>query len=654
MPLATPVSIALGRFKRLPQRTAEVWQGGIVRFPMWVDNPADPEGPPLRATGAIWVSLRTGLVHVDLAKEGEDATPELALATLLEFGLKWAKELDGRPGRIEVRDPGLRDALAAPLAALDTRITLVEDQPAVRDALRSFEEHEVGERMPGLLDSRGMSIERLRAFADAAATFYAARPWERLGNEDLIVVESERAPRDMRHLCVLGRGGQEFGVSFFDSRRAFERLLDLTDAGKPPTRAHGVTFDNIDALPFADVDAWQDHALAVAGPDAYPLAADLRLDGSMRRPDPRALSYSEGLLRAVAETTEDELDTAAWQKRVETFDGPLHLRLSMPYLLEAEAGRASRRTPAGAMPRIAERANARIARLLASRSFESMDAVNAELERLRADGALDADAADDRDLSPLERAQELAYDAMEAHGRLRVKRARQALAISQDCADAWIVLAEETSTPEAAIELYERAMRAGAAAIGAERFESLRGEFWGHLDTRPYMRARLGLAQALSELERHVDAIAHYRALLELNPGDNQGVRYLLLVQLLQQGPHDEAGRLLAEYGEDMQALWPYGRLLWRYRTEGDATGTREAFSSAVIANPHVVNYLLDPDSMPSDQAPSFALGSREEAAYVADTLGHAFVSTDGALEWLAAQMSRSRRTRPGRGRRGR
>ena len=74
MPLATSVSVALGRFGRLPQRAGEAWQGGIVRLPMWIENPADPDGPPLRATGAMWVSLRTGLVHMDLAKEGEEAT----------------------------------------------------------------------------------------------------------------------------------------------------------------------------------------------------------------------------------------------------------------------------------------------------------------------------------------------------------------------------------------------------------------------------------------------------------------------------------------------------------------------------------------------------------------------------------------------------
>jgi hypothetical protein len=71
------ISVALARFKRLPQRTGEVWQGGIVRFPTWAEDPADPDGPPLRPSGAIWVSLRTGLVHAALAKEGAEATPEL-------------------------------------------------------------------------------------------------------------------------------------------------------------------------------------------------------------------------------------------------------------------------------------------------------------------------------------------------------------------------------------------------------------------------------------------------------------------------------------------------------------------------------------------------------------------------------------------------
>ena len=39
------------------------------------------------------------------------------------------------------------------------------------------------------------------------------------------------------------------------------------------------------------------------------------------------------------------------------------------------------------------------------------------------------------------------------------------------------------------------------------------------------------------------------------------------------------------------------------------------AFDAAIRANPYVMPYLLDPDSMPFDQSPHFALRSREEVA---------------------------------------
>ncbi|MGH9204842.1 MAG: hypothetical protein ACRD2A_26755, partial [Vicinamibacterales bacterium] len=143
-----------------------------------------------------------------------------------------------------------------------------------------------------------------------------------------------------------------------------------------------------------------------------------------------------------------------------------------------------------------------------------------------------------------------------------------------------------------------------------------------------------------------------YRALLELNPGDNQGVRYLLLAALLERGLNEEAGGLLAEHEDDLQALWLYGRLLWRLRVDGGTARTRVAFDAAIRANPYVVPYLLDPDSIPFDRPPHFALRSRDEAAYVAETLADAFAATGGALEWLAAQWRSS--SRPRRGRRGR
>lgn len=100
-----------------------------MRLPVWIDHPTDPEGEPFRPTGALWVSLRTGLIHIDLPKEGVTASAEFALAALLEFGLK-LKGVDGRPAWVEVRDPGLRDALAEVLGRMSTSVVVVDDMPA--------------------------------------------------------------------------------------------------------------------------------------------------------------------------------------------------------------------------------------------------------------------------------------------------------------------------------------------------------------------------------------------------------------------------------------------------------------------------------------------------------------------------------------------
>jgi tetratricopeptide (TPR) repeat protein len=181
-------------------------------------------------------------------------------------------------------------------------------------------------------------------------------------------------------------------------------------------------------------------------------------------------------------------------------------------------------------------------------------------------------------------------------------------------------------------------MAAGVRAIGAERFEALTGEFWGHLDTRPYMRARLGLAQALRSRGRDDEALAHYRELLRLNPNDNQGVRDLLVVALLDLNRNTEAETLLDQYAEDIQALWPYARLLVRFRLDGATARTRAALDDAVRTNPHVINYLLDLESIPFDRPPHFRLGSKEEAAYVADDLGDACEATAGLPSWLRSQ----------------
>ena len=90
--------------------------------------------------------------------------------------------------------------------------------------------------------------------------------------------------------------------------------------------------------------------------------------------------------------------------------------------------------------------------------------------------------------------------------------------------------------------LYEKGVAAGERAVGAEAFRRDEGHFWLVLETRPYMRARLGLAHVLWTLGRREEAVGHLQDLLRLNPGDNQGVRYTLAGFLLFLDRDDDTG----------------------------------------------------------------------------------------------------------------
>lgn len=238
----------------------------------------------------------------------------------------------------------------------------------------------------------------------------------------------------------------------------------------------------------------------------------------------------------------------------------------------------------------------------------------------------------------LEKAQDVIYRAFEARGRRRIQLAREALELSPDCADAYVVLAEESRGPDAARALYEEGVAAGERALGPELFAREAGHFWRIVRTRPYMRARLGLARSLEELDRREDATEHYRELIRLDTSDSQGVRYLLLVALLLAGRDAEASTLLDQF-DDPTAQWCYGRALCVFRREGDSRAARESLRAALRSNRHVPRFLTDEDDELHDAAPStYAPGSREEAMICDEELGEAWRATPGAVDWLRAQ----------------
>lgn len=290
-------------------------------------------------------------------------------------------------------------------------------------------------------------------------------------------------------------------------------------------------------------------------------------------------------------------------------------------------------------PTIGEQIMTDLHRVLETREFESLEDANAFLATLSGNGLTRAL----RDLppsTPRKEAQELAFDAMEARtNRQARKLSRQALALDPDCVDAIALLAQlDSRTPEELITALERAVQAGERSLGPQFFTENTGHFWGILETRPYMRARLDLAQLLCAAGRVDDAIQHFESMLELNPNDNQGVRDVLLGCYLSRDNLAGAKKLLHEFRGDGSAAFAWGRVLERFLS-GDLPAAKRALRKARQQNRFVEEYLTFQRPLPTDLPESYAMGSEEEAVLCLTHLSGAWADHPLATSWLWEQL---------------
>lgn len=243
----------------------------------------------------------------------------------------------------------------------------------------------------------------------------------------------------------------------------------------------------------------------------------------------------------------------------------------------------------------------------------------------------------------LDEAQQLMYDAWEAPSRQRaIKLARQALDLSPDCADAYLLLADLASSSfRERFEFLRQGVDAGRRALGKAFFRDHVGEFWGWLETRPFMRVMAALADTLWETGQADEALAIWREMLRLNPNDNQGVRYRLMAALLELQRDAEARDLEKAYEEDGVAEWLYAVSLLIFRATGDSVAARCKLQIAVQQNPHVPDYLLGRKKLPKHLPDQYILGGEEEAIICTAQLLPAWIKTPGALEWLAVEQAK-------------
>lgn len=272
--------------------------------------------------------------------------------------------------------------------------------------------------------------------------------------------------------------------------------------------------------------------------------------------------------------------------------------------------------------------------VLSQQQFESEEELNRFLKEIDLDTIVPV-------VTKREQAQNLLFDALEHHDpEIRISLAEKALKIYPDSPDAYVVFANaKARNLEETLKYYKLGVEAGERDLGQDFFDEHKGHFWGIVKTRPYMRAKQGYALALHMSGKLREAIKHFEELLELNPMDNQGVRYSLLPLYIKIKDYMKIERLFKEYDE-ASATFLYDRVLIEYSKNGITKKLSTLIKEAREHNPYVLDYLLFNKEMPDEMPMYVGVGDESEAVeYILEHFELWFQEPE-LIDWLRKTVS--------------
>ncbi|MFH0895032.1 MAG: hypothetical protein V2A54_11415 [Bacteroidota bacterium] len=247
-------------------------------------------------------------------------------------------------------------------------------------------------------------------------------------------------------------------------------------------------------------------------------------------------------------------------------------------------------------------------------------------------------------LTKKEKADELMYQAYETDSDKGKQLAEEALMLNPSNLNAMIYLADLKESAEEAIALYKQAMDIAEKEWGSDFMEESRGHFWLINETRPYMTAKLSYADCLHAIGKEKEAIKEYNELLELNPNDSQGVRFILNRVLLQCRKYNEFEELLKKYDDEPGASWLFNYALFLFETKGPSADAYRALSAADKANRHVIPFITAQKKITTEPDGYFSPGDEREATYYLMENLYTWQSYPGTLDWIFNYLERKKK----------
>ena len=267
-------------------------------------------------------------------------------------------------------------------------------------------------------------------------------------------------------------------------------------------------------------------------------------------------------------------------------------------------------------------------RLLEIQDFKSKEELNEFLKKYQSEGIPEFP---EEILNASERAEDMVYEAYQSSKTKGIKLAKEALQIDKECIIAYQYLGERQNNLEQAKTLYEKGIAVGKKKFGGEYEKENKGHFWMIHETRPYMSCMFNLSECYYHSSNIEEAIKILEYLLELNPNDNQGARYILSSHLLEAKKYLKFEQLSKAYADDGGIFFRFNIALYEFIKSGISVQANKYMTEAIEYNPFVVPQLNRKTIMRSN---SYAMGSKEEANYYCEYNAKLWKNINGSIQW--------------------
>jgi len=193
----------------------------------------------------------------------------------------------------------------------------------------------------------------------------------------------------------------------------------------------------------------------------------------------------------------------------------------------------------------------------------------------------------------------------------------------------------DENNPLETIEDYQRAIDLFCTTKGEKYFEEHKGHFWGLVETRPFMMHLLEQAMLLWGKNQKEKAINQLEYILELNPDDNQGIRYILINRYLELNRLKESEDLLNFFDEEYSSSWTFSELLLAIKNKKDKKLIKKLYKKAIELNEYVVPLLTGKNKLPNQLPQFYSIGDENESVMYVDLAFKAWNDDKMAMDTL-------------------